>query len=83
MSSFGLLDERTAESSAGEGNLMTTPSRDEPAPDSQCPCGHAADEHDALATRYCQATVRGALDRLCMCYPAPASTRLSYDGVAR
>jgi len=66
---------------SGEGNLMTTtPSGESPA-DAPCPCGHTADEHDPLASRYCRATAEGALDRACMCVSVPV--RFSYDGVAR
>ena len=60
--------------------MMTTP-RGEPPPDTPCPCGHTADEHDPVASRYCRATAEGALQRGCMC--VPVSTRISYDGVAR
>jgi len=60
---------------------MTTPSSGQSPPDAPCPCGHTADEHDSLASRYCRATAEGALDRVCMC--VAVTTRLSYDGVAR
>jgi len=60
---------------------MTTQSPGQPPADDPCPCGHGADEHDLLASRYCRATVLGALERGCMCHPS--SVRLSYDGVAR
>jgi hypothetical protein len=36
-----------------------------------CVCGHPADHHDRVATRYCAATVSGRLDRGCVCQPAP------------
>src|ERR1700677_448428 len=54
-----------------EGTLMTAPSHGEPPPDTPCPCGHSADEHDPIASRYCRATVEGGLSRGCMCVPAP------------
>jgi hypothetical protein len=60
---------------------MTRTSRGEPPPDPPCPCGHGADEHDALASRYCLATAEGGLDRRCMC--VPSTVRISYDGVTR
>ncbi len=60
---------------------MTPPSPGQPPTDGLCPCGHDSAEHDALAARYCRATVLGALDRGCMCHPV--SMRFSYDGVAR
>ncbi|HEX3713680.1 MAG TPA: RGCVC family protein [Trebonia sp.] len=53
---------------------MTTPSPDEQ-PEAACPCGHAADEHDSLASRYCRATVTGGLDRGCMCVRVSAPLR--------
>jgi hypothetical protein len=63
---------------------MTTPSSGKPPPDAgkpppdaMCPCGHTADEHDSLASRYCRATVTGALTRGCMCVPVTASLPLS------
>lgn len=50
---------------------MTTASGGAPPPPGEpCPCGHTADEHDDLASRYCQATVQGGLPRSCMCVPA-------------
>ena len=49
--------------------LMTTPSHDDPKPDTSCLCGHTADEHDLIASRYCKATVANALTRDCMCVP--------------
>jgi hypothetical protein len=66
---------------SGEGNLMTTTPSGESPTDAPCPCGHTAEEHDSLASRYCLATAEGSLDRGCMC--APVSIRFSYDGVAR
>jgi hypothetical protein len=30
-------------------------------------CPHALDTHDAIALRYCRATVAGAFDRGCVC----------------
>jgi hypothetical protein len=32
-----------------------------------CACGHAADWHDRIAVRYCEATQTGALPRGCIC----------------
>ncbi|WP_422275773.1 RGCVC family protein [Trebonia sp.] len=49
---------------------MTTPSRVEPPPDTACACGHTAAEHDSVASRYCQATTQGAIQRRCICVPA-------------
>jgi hypothetical protein len=48
---------------------LTTPSNGDP-PDAVCLCGHATDEHDFIASRYCRATVTSALTRACMCVPA-------------
>ena len=39
----------------------------------QCPCGHPFDLHDAIATRYCNATAEGNLSRGCVCRVVPAS----------
>jgi hypothetical protein len=50
----------------------TTPAQGEPPPDAACPCGHAADQHDLIASRYCRATAAAALTRACMCAPASA-----------
>ena len=55
---------------------MTTTSRSGPPSDAPCACGHGADEHDSLASRYCLATAEGALDRGCMC--VPTSVRVPY-----
>jgi len=49
---------------------ITTPSHGEPPSDTVCLCGHATDEHDLIASRYCRATVASALTRACMCGPA-------------
>ncbi|HSS38235.1 MAG TPA: RGCVC family protein [Polyangia bacterium] len=54
---------------------MTTTSHDEPPAEEQCACGHPLAEHDALASRYCQATIRGGLDRGCMCTSVATSAR--------
>jgi hypothetical protein len=35
-----------------------------------CACGHNADEHDAVAARYCRATASGSLRRDCVCVVA-------------
>ncbi len=48
---------------------ITTPSHGEPPSDTVCLCGHAADEHDLIAARYCRATVTSSLTRACMCVP--------------
>ncbi|HEY5400787.1 MAG TPA: RGCVC family protein [Trebonia sp.] len=57
---------------------MTTTSRGKPPPEVPCPCGHGADEHDALAARYCRATAEGGFTRSCMCVRAvsPAGSGL-------
>jgi hypothetical protein len=47
----------------------TTTSRGEPPPDTACACGHPAEEHDPVASRYCQATADGGMHRRCMCVP--------------
>ena len=39
---------------------MTTTLRTDPPPDTVCACGHTAEEHDSVASRYCQATAEGA-----------------------
>jgi hypothetical protein len=57
---------------SAEGNLLTASSDGEPLQDAPCPCGHSADEHDAVAFRYCEATTRAGLTRGCMCVPATA-----------
>jgi hypothetical protein len=45
--------------------------RGEDAPTAAAPacagCPHGIDAHDAIALRYCRATVAGALDRGCVC----------------
>jgi hypothetical protein len=61
----------------GRATLVTaSTSRGEPPLATPCHCGHAADDHDAIASRYCEATVVGALPRGCMCIlitqPPPA-----------
>lgn len=44
----------------------TAPSVDDPA----CGvCPHRVDHHDAIALRFCRATLAGALDRGCVCRP--------------
>jgi hypothetical protein len=48
---------------------MTTTSRGEPPPDTACACGHPAEEHDAVASRYCRATAEGGMSRRCICVP--------------
>lgn len=32
-----------------------------------CECGHAVNQHDAIGSRYCDATLAGALPRGCIC----------------
>jgi len=60
---------------------MTTTSHGQSLPEVPCPCGHGADEHDSVASRYCKATTLGALDRRCMC--VSASVPFPDYGVAR
>jgi hypothetical protein len=38
---------------------------------SMCACGHPIDTHDAIATRYCDATLAGVLPRGCICLRTP------------
>ena len=57
------------------------PANDQPREAAACPCGHAVHEHDALATRYSQATTASGLDRGCMCTPVARSAR-NYGVVA-
>jgi hypothetical protein len=54
---------------------MTTPSQGDHTADGRCPCGHSADEHDSLASRYCRATAVNGLDRGCMCVRVSAPVR--------
>jgi hypothetical protein len=35
-----------------------------------CNCGHLVEGHDPIASRYCRATLRGALQRGCICAAA-------------
>jgi hypothetical protein len=35
-----------------------------------CACGHALDQHDTIAIRYCDATLAGVLARGCICLRA-------------
>jgi hypothetical protein len=37
---------------------------------SMCACGHAVNQHDAIASRYCDATLAGVLPRGCICLRA-------------
>jgi hypothetical protein len=37
---------------------------------STCACGHGASQHDAIASRYCDATLAGVLPRGCICLRA-------------
>jgi hypothetical protein len=46
----------------------TTRERPGPAPEAACAaCPHPLTGHDAVALRYCRATVSSALDRGCIC----------------
>jgi hypothetical protein len=36
-------------------------------PQATCVCGHLFAQHDAIATRYCDATTAGGLARGCVC----------------
>ena len=38
----------------------------------KCLCGHAAADHDAIGSRFCEATLTGALVRGCICRPVAA-----------
>ena len=44
-----------------------------------CHCGHTEDQHDAISTRYCRATLTGALGRTCNCPVGPDVVARSYD----
>jgi hypothetical protein len=68
-----------AGAASGRRPEMTTTSRGEPPPDAPCPWGHTPDEHDSVASRYCRATVLGALDRSCMCVPASLPVHRRYS----
>jgi hypothetical protein len=37
---------------------------------SMCACGHAFNQHDVIASRYCDATLAGVLPRKCICLQA-------------
>jgi len=37
-----------------------------------CTCGHADKDHDAIARRYCAATIAAVLPRGCICGTPPA-----------
>ena len=39
-----------------------------------CACGHAAERHDAHASRYCRATVSNELRRGCICVDPTAES---------
>jgi hypothetical protein len=39
-----------------------------------CACGHPLDHHDAIATRFCDATLAAALPRGCICKPLSPGT---------
>jgi hypothetical protein len=39
---------------------------DEPTPE-LCGCGHPLQRHDAIAARFCEATLAGVLTRSCIC----------------
>lgn len=40
-----------------------------------CTCGHGDEDHDAIARRYCAATIAAALPRGCICSAPPADHR--------
>jgi hypothetical protein len=44
-----------------------TKSPAETPPVTLCACRHPVDDHDSVATRYCQATASGSLARGCVC----------------
>lgn len=54
-----------------------------PSPAEVCRCGHDLGGHDGIATRYCQATVSGALARGCVCAPLVTTTAPEGLGDAR
>ena len=60
------------------GELMNLPSSPSSAIE-LCHCGHADDEHDEVATRYCRATLSAALPRPCACAVGPDTSPRSYD----
>ena len=37
------------------------------ASDEMCACGHLHAQHDAIAARFCVATIAGSLERHCVC----------------
>ena len=41
--------------------------------DALCVCGHPRSLHDAISTRYCDATVTGGLSRGCVCSAVPGN----------
>jgi len=41
-----------------------------------CACGHRVEDHDAIARRYCAATIAAVLPRGCICGLPPADRRL-------
>jgi len=40
-----------------------------------CTCGHRVEDHDAIARRYCAATIAAVLPRGCICGVPPADHR--------
>jgi hypothetical protein len=38
-----------------------------------CACGHPLDQHDSIATRYCDATISSGLKRGCVCSAVPGN----------
>jgi hypothetical protein len=52
-------------------HLLEEPVLDGPQALAQCTCGHPMDVHDAIAARYCRATLAGALPRGCICVSVP------------
>ncbi|WP_019872882.1 RGCVC family protein [Sporichthya polymorpha] len=44
-----------------------------------CHCGHAEDEHDQIAARYCRATESAGLERGCTCPVGPDAPPWTYN----
>lgn len=42
----------------------------DPPPTDLCVCGHPTEQHDPIASRYCEATIAGDLKRGCVCRTA-------------
>ena len=45
----------------------------------RCHCGHDDDQHDAVAARFCRATLSGVLRRGCACRLGEPELPRSYD----